>query len=72
MITNNFKLKGNTLNIEYINMGFYFITPYYENITAMDLMNSDELKEVLQTKKIKVSTSIDESTQKEKGYYVII
>ena len=38
----------------------------------MDLMNSDELKEVLQTKKIKVSTSIDESTQKEKGYYVII
>ena len=63
MITNNFNLKGNTLNIEDINIGFYFITPYYESITEMDLMNSDELKAILQTKKIKVSISIDESTQ---------
>ena len=65
-----FAIKGKHLNIEKLRGNTYYAVPYFENIEEVDLMNSNELKEKLQADKIIVQLSIDEKTQKYKGYYI--
>jgi hypothetical protein len=64
------KIKGENIQIEHLRNNTYYATPYSKTIDEMLLMNSNELKEKLHTNKIIVQLSIDEKTQKYKGYYI--